>query len=161
MQREMALNPPSGETSDKEQSGKFFPNGATYITATGPWGPLTLPEMAKVANGLLVGQESNAKSNASTKSSWKWNLTTGQERNNKAAEPKTEAKQHEAWLIKSPMRQQTIHKALFNSPLTTEHQIAPPADYLGISPIVLRDYLDTCYPRRAAMILTHASETGQ
>ena len=73
----------------------------------------------------------------------------------------SEAKQQEAWLVKSPMGQQTIYKELLNSPLTTDHQIMPLAGYLGILPTVLRDYLDTCYPRRGAMILTYTNEPGQ
>jgi len=101
------------------------------------------------------------KNQANNKFLWKWNQAVGQERRNKIPDMTSEAKQHQAWLVKSPMSQQTVHKALLSSPLTTDHQIMPLAGYLGISPIVLRGYLDTRYPRRGAMILTYSNEPGQ
>jgi len=157
----MALNLPTQDANKKDQPNRFFPRGETHITAVGPSGPLSLPETAKVVNGLLAGHENGAKDNVVGKSIWKWYTTVGQEHGGKAVATSTEAKQHEAWLVKSPIGQQTIHKVLLASPLTNEHQIASLAGYLGIAPAVLQEYLDTCYPRRTAMILAHNNAIGQ
>jgi len=156
----MALSASNYESS-REAPNKFFPSSNTAATNLGLWGPLAITESAKTVDGLLTEQEGGLKNQANNKFIWKWNQAVGQERHNKIPDTASEAKQHEAWLVKSPMGQQTIHKALLSSPLTTDLQIMPLTGYLGISPIVLRDYLDTCYPRRGAMILTYTNEPEQ
>jgi len=87
----------------KEAQHKFFPSREPHMTNIGSWGPFALPETAKTVDGLLTGQEGDPNGQVNNKTLWKWNQTVGQERDAKSSELRNTAKQHEAWLIKSPM----------------------------------------------------------